>query len=339
MKIGIITFHAAMNYGSVLQAFALQEYLRSRGNDVRIIDFRSAAQRRLYPAPVSFGSLYNAKRTVRRLLCDWKEVRFMAEKQSAFRAFASGRLRLTDKCFKTGSALRSYDWSCFDMIVSGSDQIWNPSAIDFSEVYFLNFTDRVRKVAYAPSAGPHPHVSGSMSGIPNLLSCYEAISVREKSTADFFSLGDVPVLPDPVLLHDADFYRTMMPGALKSPSDSNAVSLHDAGGSLTEKERYVCAPVRAGRLSVPCRRLCMYCRHIIPSDGLFYAFCPGLLVSGRGLGQPQDSASDGGRPGSRQHILPVQPPRNPVPAVFRSGRHEAECGQILDLTGRLNPLL
>ena len=44
MKIGIITFHAAMNYGSVLQAFALQEYLRSRGNDVRIIDFRSAAR-------------------------------------------------------------------------------------------------------------------------------------------------------------------------------------------------------------------------------------------------------------------------------------------------------
>ena len=33
MKIGIITFHAAMNYGSVLQAFALQEYLRSRGNE------------------------------------------------------------------------------------------------------------------------------------------------------------------------------------------------------------------------------------------------------------------------------------------------------------------
>ena len=108
-----------------------------------------------------------------------------------------------------------------------------------SEAYFLNFTDRVRKVAYAPSAGPHPHVSGSMSGIPTLLSCYEAISVREKSTADFLSLGDVPVLPDPVLLHDADFYRTVMPGALKSPSDSNAVSLHDAGGSLTEKERYV----------------------------------------------------------------------------------------------------
>ena len=108
MKIGIITFHAAMNYGSVLQAFALQEYLRSRGNDVRIIDFRSAVQQRLYPAPVSFGSLYNAKRTVRRLLCDWKEVRFMAEKQSAFRDFASRRLKLTDKCFKTGSALRSY---------------------------------------------------------------------------------------------------------------------------------------------------------------------------------------------------------------------------------------
>ena len=254
MKIGIITFHAAMNYGSVLQAFALQEYLRSRGNDVRIIDFRSAAQRRLYPGPISFSSLYNTKRTLHRLLCGWKEIRFMSEKQAGFRAFASGRLRLTDKCFRTESCLRSYDWSGFDMLVSGSDQIWNLSAIDFSKAYFLNFTERVRKVAYAPSAGPHPHVSGSvqdnstsasgilrspMSGVRDLLSCYEAISVREKSTADFLSLGDVPVLPDPVLLHGADFYRAVMPGALKLPSDSNATGLHDAGGSLTEKERYV----------------------------------------------------------------------------------------------------
>ena len=239
MKIGIITFHAAMNYGSVLQAFALQEYLRSRGNDVSIIDFRSTSQRRLYPGPISFDSLYNAKRTVRRLLYDWKEVRFMARKQAAFRAFASCHLTLTDKCFRTESALKSYDWTCFDMIVSGSDQIWNPSAIDFSEAYFLNFTDRVRKVAYTPSAGPHPHVSGSMSGVLNLLSCYEAISVREKSTADFFSLGAVAVLPDPVLLHGADFYRTLMPAALKFSSGSNTISHHDADGSLPEKKKYV----------------------------------------------------------------------------------------------------
>ena len=40
MKIGIVTFHFAYNYGAVLQAWALQEYLERQGNDVSIIDYR-----------------------------------------------------------------------------------------------------------------------------------------------------------------------------------------------------------------------------------------------------------------------------------------------------------
>lgn len=39
MKIGILTFHRAHNYGAVLQAFALQEYLRKAGHEVKIIDY------------------------------------------------------------------------------------------------------------------------------------------------------------------------------------------------------------------------------------------------------------------------------------------------------------
>lgn len=40
MKIGILTFHCAYNYGAVLQAFALQKYLQQMGNNVHIIDYR-----------------------------------------------------------------------------------------------------------------------------------------------------------------------------------------------------------------------------------------------------------------------------------------------------------
>ena len=40
MKIGIITVHRAYNYGSVLQCYALQEYLKSLGHDVWVIDYR-----------------------------------------------------------------------------------------------------------------------------------------------------------------------------------------------------------------------------------------------------------------------------------------------------------
>lgn len=40
MKVGIITVHRAYNYGSVLQCYALQEYLKSLGHDVWVIDYR-----------------------------------------------------------------------------------------------------------------------------------------------------------------------------------------------------------------------------------------------------------------------------------------------------------
>ena len=41
MKIGTITFHCSYNFGSALQAYALQEYLLKLGHDVHIIDYRS----------------------------------------------------------------------------------------------------------------------------------------------------------------------------------------------------------------------------------------------------------------------------------------------------------
>lgn len=213
MKIGILTFHASLNFGSALQAFALQEYLRGRGHDVQIIDYRNLAQRRLYPAAVSMNSRYNAKQSLRRLLAGWDEIGFIRRERQAFGRFMEDNMRLTGERFPDEGSLRKYDWSSFDMLVSGSDQIWNPSAAEFSTAYFLDFASSVRKVAYAPSSGPSRSASmpdGLAARIRPLLSEYEALSVRERSTSEFLTGGDsIPVMPDPVLLHDADFYRDM----------------------------------------------------------------------------------------------------------------------------------
>jgi len=215
MKTGIITFHAAINYGSVLQAFALQEYLTARGHDVSVIDFRSKAQRQLYPSAISFSSRYNAKRTLSRIMrpfSGWKEIRMTATKHSAFSSFLERYLHQTPEKFFAEEDLRRYDWSSYGMLVSGSDQIWNLSDIDASPAYFLDFVSGMKKIAYAPSAGPHPVSSGraglGLSQARKFISDYSAVSVREKATADFYSLGDAPVLPDPTVLHEADFYRS-----------------------------------------------------------------------------------------------------------------------------------
>ena len=38
-KIGILTFHNAVNYGAILQCYALQNALEQRGYNVEVIDY------------------------------------------------------------------------------------------------------------------------------------------------------------------------------------------------------------------------------------------------------------------------------------------------------------
>lgn len=50
MRIGILTFHNANNYGAVLQAYCLQETLRRIGFDVEIVDYRNPLiESRMHP--------------------------------------------------------------------------------------------------------------------------------------------------------------------------------------------------------------------------------------------------------------------------------------------------
>ena len=49
MKVGILTYHAAYNCGSMLQAFALQETLKRKYHaEVEIINFSNKGQRQFY---------------------------------------------------------------------------------------------------------------------------------------------------------------------------------------------------------------------------------------------------------------------------------------------------
>ena len=48
MKVGIVTFHRAENFGATLQAYALQTYLTHMGCDAEIIDYRCSSIERNY---------------------------------------------------------------------------------------------------------------------------------------------------------------------------------------------------------------------------------------------------------------------------------------------------
>lgn len=212
MKIGIITFHAAYNYGSMLQAYALQSYLKSIGHYVEIINFRPLTQKALYSSIFNVFHLRNIRDLVLRLLLDPSTIKPICSKRKLFQKFLKEKLNLTVEYNHIEELARvNFD---YDILITGSDQIWNTNAYDFSEAYFASFiSDKIRKVAYAPSMGPNPE-NQDVVYLKRMLLGYHAVSVREKRTKLFLEnngiVKNVQLVLDPTMLLSAEDYLSMV---------------------------------------------------------------------------------------------------------------------------------
>ena len=123
MKVGIVTFEKAINYGTSLQAVALLKVLRAKGADAaflshaceeidktsRVFDFKCA----LSPA-YALAHLYNLNVALKR--------------RKAFRDF-----------WKTHYVFGSQKPEDYDVVVAGSDQVWNYNLTAKDWFYFLDF--------------------------------------------------------------------------------------------------------------------------------------------------------------------------------------------------------
>lgn len=209
-KIGILTFHASHNYGSMLQAYALQKYLQSQGYDVEIINFRSDIQRyEVYPHPFEQKPWSIAKQLLTTL---WLYHRCRQWKK--FEIFMRENMRLSEKTYKSWEELRG-DIGMYDTIITGGDQIWNMECKDFDQSYFLpEKLEGVRKISYCPSCGNFLHkiTKQQQDFMIDCLSDYDAVSVREFYMRDYLKeplMKDIEVVVDPTLLIAADDYQRL----------------------------------------------------------------------------------------------------------------------------------
>lgn len=194
MKIGILTFHCAHNYGAVLQAYALQEYLRSQGYEVRIIDYRPEAL-------VSYYKLFNIRYCLSLKTFLSKVLLYpVAKKRAAnFERFIRSQLHLER------IAMDSSD-NDFDVFVFGSDQIWNPKILrGFDPVYWGQFEAAKGRtlITYAASMGKTVLTLQEGEFIRNAISAFHALSVRELSLKQLlmpFIDKPITVVADPTLL-------------------------------------------------------------------------------------------------------------------------------------------
>lgn len=190
MKIGILTFHWAHNYGAVLQAYALQTYLQHQGYDVEIIDYRPDWAGDLKPPSLSWrpGSLLSR--------LDY------LHKKARFQSFCRKFLKISNRQYTYGDTISGYD-----VVITGSDQVFNPDIIasggKLDDTYLLCSVEKgTKKVAYAASFGNSTLDSSYADEFRAALSDFSAISIREESGVEIVQqLGVQAVaVPDPTIL-------------------------------------------------------------------------------------------------------------------------------------------
>ena len=197
---GIITFLHNNNFGSALQAYALQRTVRELGYECRHLDYqpdRNEKIRNLLTCGNNPKLVLEGMRK-REVLADQHGARI---KRDAIPAFYERRMQLSRPC-RNRKELHEESKNC-DLLLCGSDQIWNP--VWLNPAYFLTFADKhTPKIAYAASLGisslPKP---SKVRKIRRWTNDFRAISVREQEGADLLETmtgRKAAVMPDPVCL-------------------------------------------------------------------------------------------------------------------------------------------
>lgn len=181
MKTATITFHASNNNGSFLQAYALQKYLKTHFDDVEndIIDFQPEVQQQQY----AILRKVNSRKDILRNAISIIHYRDLSKRAATFAKMRGRFLQMTQCCTTEEEAVAIA--SKYDLVIAGSDQIWNTTARDFSVAYFLPGISR--KATYAVSCGSHLNEIDSEKICHAMLS-FENVSVRENSTKNFLAL-------------------------------------------------------------------------------------------------------------------------------------------------------
>lgn len=211
MKVGIVTFHRAHNYGAVLQCYALYKTLESLGNQVEVIDYYPTYFHEEYAVfSKKRFKLLSLKSKIVYLI---KSVICWPTKQKRINKFNDfiKKLPLSSIQYMENT---NYPLG-YDYIVFGSDQIWNPLLTEgIDNIFSGGFPKNNTKfIGYAASTNPRLLNKEYTDYFKGIIARFDAISTRESSLCDYLNMLEpksaFQVL-DPVLLLEREGWEHLI---------------------------------------------------------------------------------------------------------------------------------
>lgn len=197
MRIGIVTFVKCDNYGAELQAYALQKKLNLLGYNAEVIDLEkekgvlessintyvNAIRNRykqygIIKGTISLFTLIKDKISVKRAYTN--NLDKIYERHKVFEHFFDSYIKHSDR-FYTLDEMRHIKSLPYDVMIAGSDQIWNYMQTKYLDVFFLMMANRwgAKKISYAASFSVSDIPENKKALYCKYLKNMNAISVRE----------------------------------------------------------------------------------------------------------------------------------------------------------------
>lgn len=205
MKIGILTFHDAHNYGAALQAFALQEYIKSKGHEVFFLDYHLNYVNKYY-------RWFNLSKIIRKnVLAGLKEfvrLPLRRKRYKMFNLFIEKNFHLL-QVEKTGLDKK------LDLLIVGSDQLWNYVLTGgFNNLYWGNIPGYTKPmITYAISMEVQPADDIIKDKIKKCIKNFDGISVREntlRKTLQPLTNKEIRLCLDPTMLVSIDIWNKVV---------------------------------------------------------------------------------------------------------------------------------
>lgn len=230
VKVGVLTFHWANSVGAILQAWAINKLLADEGYNVEIINF-----------------LPNLHLLTHRQVKPWKLVRkykimkasvtkviyssigeainyittFETRRNVLFDDFRTHFMKISLKPINALGELRE-ECSNYDICLVGSDQVWNPEYLNYSDFAYLLPFKLKKKVAFSASIGVDTLPPNYYRLYKNTLSDFNFISLREKTHLSMLSslIGrKIYCTLDPTLLVKRECLETIASRDVSLPYD------------------------------------------------------------------------------------------------------------------------